>query len=301
MRRLVAFVVAVAMVAGALYARSRMDDDDRSTATPTELRVVCSTELAAACEAIDAAVTVEDAGLTADRLVDADDPDVDAWVVPSPWPELVDIRRDQHDREPLFGEGTTVASTRLAMVAWDGALPCAADPSWRCVADATGQGVKPGFADPTRDAMGLVVLGHLAVSLLGRTDLSTIDLEDPAFDDTFVRLVRAVPDFGGDPLTRMLVQGRSAFDVVALADADAQAILTDAARKDEVRVLYPAPMGRAGAVVAARRGIRLDETTRAEATDAVVARGWDRGGQAEGLPSAGFLDALVERWEQVAR
>jgi hypothetical protein len=300
-KRLLAFVLAAAMVAGSLYLRSRMDDDGDDGGGPVtadSARIVCSTALAAACDALGG--TTEDAGRTAERLVAADEADLDVWIVPAPWPQLVDIRRDQEGREPVFGDADPVTTTRLAMVAWSDALPCAADPSWACVADATAGGVQPGHADPTRDDVGLLVLGHVAASLLGRTDLSTIDLEDPVFDDAFNRLEHAVPEFDDDPLTRMLVQGPSAFDVVALTDADARRILATAARRNEVQVLYPSPMATAGAVVAARRGARLPESVRSDAAAALVAAGWTRGGRTAGLPDAGFLDAVVERWEQVA-
>ena len=298
MKRLLAFVVAAAMVAGSLYVRSRRDDDDGpTTVEPQTARIVCSEELAAACEALGGAV--EDAGTTADRLVADDDPDVDVWIVPAPWPELVDVRRERDGGEGLFGASTVVATTRLAMVSWKDALTCTGEVSWRCVAEATAKGVKPGFADPTRDGVGLLALGHLAVSLAGRTDLSTIDFEDPAFDDAFLAVVRAITEYGDDPLTRMLVQGRSAFDVVEVTGAAATGILETAARRDEVQVQYPAPVATAGAVVAARRGTRVDTSLRERAAGELERAGWTRGGQPGGLPDAGFLDALVTRWEEV--
>jgi hypothetical protein len=302
MRRLVAFVVAAAMVSGSLYVRSRLDDDGDDGAASTEpatARVVCSTELGAACRAVGG--RVEDAGVTAARLVGTDDPDIDAWIVPAPWPELVDIRRERDGLRRVFAAGTVVATTRLAVVSWNDALQCGTDVSWRCITEATTRGLRPGFPDPSRDGAGLLVLGHVAVSLRGSTDLSTIDFEDPTFDDAFVQLVRAVPDYVPDPLARMLVQGRSAYDVVGVTDAAARGVLDTAAREDEVRVQYPAPMAIVGAEVTARRGVRVPPALRADATTALVAAGWQRGGRPAGVPDAGFLDALVERWEQVRR
>jgi hypothetical protein len=300
MKRLLAFVVAAAMVAGSIYVRSRMDDDDGGAGSPTatgDLRVVCSDELATVCELVGG--RVEDAGTTADRLVDDDNPDVDVWIAPAPWPELVDVRRERDGGDALFGASAVVATTRLAMVSWNDALTCTGEVSWRCVADATARGVKPGFADPTRNGVGLLALGHLAVSLAGRADLSTIDLEDPAFDDAFLAIVRAVSDYDDDPLTRMLVQGRSAYDVVEVAGAEATRILATAARRNEVQVQYPAPVATAGAVVAARRGTRVPDSLRDRAASALEDAGWTRGGRTGGLPDAGFLDALVTRWAEV--
>jgi hypothetical protein len=300
MKRVVALLVAAAMVALSLYIRSRIDDGrDGSTTTSGAPRVVCSTELAAACDAVGG--SVEDAGATADRLVAAEgDVELDAWVVPSPWPELVDERRSREGRDRLFGRPVALASTRLAMVAWKGKLACDGTPTWKCVGET---GAKAGHADPTRDGIGLLVLGNAVVSFFdGRSDLSsTTDLEDPAFDDWFTRLEQR--DTANDDALDLLLTSRGVlYGVVGVSEAEATATLAAAADRSSVELTYPAPMARAVAVVAPVRDRSVDDELRDGATAALVGRaGWSRATTPAGLPDAGFLDALLQRWTQVAR
>jgi hypothetical protein len=300
-KRLLAFVVAAAMVAGSLYVRSRIDDDgtDRTAPAPSALRIVCSTELAAACDGLGGSTGVEDAGVTADRLVHEDDPAIDAWIVPDPWPALVDVRRRVQQKDQLFGDAVTVATTKLALVEWSGAIPCSGPLTWACAAAAASTASKPGHGDPRVDGIALVALGRLATALLGNEEPSSTDLDDPAFDQAFTAFERAVPMLEDDPLARMLAQGRSAYDFVVESEAAATATLATAARKDEVRLLYPAPVGTVGAVVAARHGVRVDVSLTDRATRTLAAVGWTRGGRATGIPDAGFLDALLARWHEV--
>jgi hypothetical protein len=294
-RRLLAFVVAAAMVAGSLYVRSRIDDDnDRgATAAPSALRVVCSTELRAACDELGGAV--EDAGATADRLVASDDPPIDAWIVPDPWPALVDVRRQQQQRDPLFGDAVVVASTRLGIVTWKGDVACPVPVTWKCVGE---EGARAGHADPARDGVGLLTLGNAVASFFGRTDLSTTDLDEPGFDAWFAQLEQR-GTINGDALNLLFSSRGALYDAVAVTEVDVRDVVEKAADRKRVKVSYPARMATAGAVVAARRGVQVDPDVRAKAAGALVAAGWARGGTSAGIPDAGFLDALLERWREV--
>jgi hypothetical protein len=296
-KRLLAFVVAAAMVAGSLYVRSRIDDDgtDRTAPAPSALRIVCSTELAAACDGLGGSTGVEDAGVTADRLVHEDDPAIDAWIVPDPWPALVDVRRRAEQKDQLFGDAVTVATTRLGLATWKGDVDCPPPVTWKCVGE---KGARAGHADPTRDGIGLLSLGAAAASFFGRTDLSTADLEDPAFDAWFAQLEQRGTT-NGDALDLMFSSRGALFDAVAVTAIDVRDVVDTAADKQRVEVSYPAPMATAGAVVAARRGVQVESRVRAQAADALAAVGWTRGGRATGIPDAGFLDALLARWHEV--
>lgn len=298
MKRLLAFVVAAAMVAGSLYVRSRIDDGDNdgtTSSTPSALRVVCSTELAAACDGLGGPTRVEDAGVTADGLVGAASPTFDVWIVPDPWPALVDIRRRQAQQDRLFGDAITVATTRLGLATWKGDVDCPAPITWKCVGE---KGARAGHADPARDGVGLLSLGAAASSFFGRNDLSTADLEDPAFDAWFAQLEQR-GTINGDALNLMFSSRGALFDAVAVTEIDVRDVVEKAADRERVEVSYPAPMATAGAVVAARRGVQVDPGVRAKATDALVGAGWTRGGRATGIPDAGFLDALLGRWREV--
>jgi hypothetical protein len=296
MKRVLAFVVAAAMVAGSLYVRSRIDDSNGDGATrpaPSALRIVCSTELGAACRSFGGAV--EDAGATADRLVASDHPPIDAWIVPDPWPELVDVRRQQQQRDPLFGNVVVVATTRLGLATWKGDVACPAPVTWKCVGE---KGARAGHADPARDGIGLLTLGNAVASFFGRTDLSTADLDDAAFDAWFAQLEQR-GTINADALNLMFSSRGALYDAVAVTDVDVRNVVDEAADKQRVEVSYPAPMATAGAVVAARRGVQVDPGVRARAAGALVSDGWTRGGTSAGIPDAGFLDALLARWREV--
>src|SRR5689334_20638090 len=99
--RVGALVLAVAMVVGSLLVRSRIDRS-RTTA-----RLTCATELEAACRAIGhgVKVTIEPAGVTADRLAGLDpgaDAGLDGWMTPGPWPQAVDADRRVAGKDPIF-------------------------------------------------------------------------------------------------------------------------------------------------------------------------------------------------------
>src|SRR4051794_16732215 len=112
--RLGALVLAVAMVAGAIFVRGHID---RSRST---FRLTCATELEDACRTMGhgAEVTVEPAGTTADRLIALppdDDPGLDAWLAPGPWPQVVDAARPS---APLFaGDKPALGQSRIGVVA----------------------------------------------------------------------------------------------------------------------------------------------------------------------------------------
>src|SRR5688572_18335459 len=98
-RRLFAFAAAVAMVLIAVGVRDRIDNGDGGGGGSGALRLVCATELRAVCEALDDSddveVVVEAAWATADRLksVEPDDAEVDGWLAPGAWGEVVDASR----------------------------------------------------------------------------------------------------------------------------------------------------------------------------------------------------------------
>ncbi|MET1048223.1 MAG: hypothetical protein ABWZ55_01215, partial [Acidimicrobiales bacterium] len=155
MRRVLAVLGAVLMVAVALLLRSFLDggdDGDQASGdrgngdVPT---LVCAEELADVCEALErdgvADVTVEPVGETVDRLgaVDAD-LGADAWLTLDPFPQQVDERREFATGSALFGEPlATDRSSPLALVAFaDRAAALEADcpeVDWACLGDAAGE------------------------------------------------------------------------------------------------------------------------------------------------------------------
>jgi hypothetical protein len=167
--------------------------------------------------------------------------------------------------------------------------------TWTCAGE---RGARAGHGDPARDGIGLLTLGNAVASFFGRTDLSTVDLEDPAFDAWFAQLEQR-GTINGDALNLMFSSRGALYDAVAVTEVDVGNVVDKAADRQRVEVSYPAPMATAGAVVAARRGVQIDPGVRAKAAGALVDTGWRRGGAGAGIPDAGFLDALLQRWREV--
>lgn len=342
MRRVLAVVAAAAMIAGSLAIRSALDRD-RSEAAQV-LRLTCATELGVACRRLAEAddrvqLTVEPAGETADRLASLDtEPDVDGWLVPAPWPDIVDAQRRARAVPALFSaERPTVARSPLVLVVWQdrsAALGPRCAPSggfgWKCLGEAAGMPggwaavggrpewgpVKPGHAAPGTDGVGLLVLGQAVVAFFGRADLSSADLEDEDFTRWFGGLEEAVPPAAGSPLESMLVVGPAAFDAVGTTEAEAVPLVSNSARRDALTLLYPSPMATADVVLATAGGGGVSKSLRelvrgGEGRTALTDTGWRVGAgnrpgmpplaATSGLPSPGLLDALRGRWREVAR
>jgi hypothetical protein len=328
MRRVLAVVAAAAMVAGSLAIRSRLDRREEEQANP--IRLVCAAELGPVCDAVratTASVTVEAAVTTADRLgrSDAPDPGVDGWLVPAPWPEIVDGRRRTQSLLPLFGDiGAPLARSPLVLVARRSladalAARCGGPAGWKCLGDEAARNqAKPGHPDPADNALGVLVVGQATAAYFGRApDLSRIDLDDPGFARWFTALERATPPLasGGSPLNEMLGTGFAAYDAVGTVEAEAVPVLAGSAVRDRVTLLYPAPMATADVVLAGAGGDvtrRVRDVAGGDVTRrALAAAGWRVEGitratepalpPTSGLPSAGFLDTLRSRAAEVRR
>lgn len=279
------------MVVVAVQVRARLDDraEDRRP------RVVCATELAMVCDALDdvADVEVEAAGVTADRLLAADDDlGLDGWVAPGPWAELVRQGRARVQKAGGLTVSGPVARSRLAVAVWPGRLSCGTV-DWRCVVQATtAPAFKIGFPDARRDALGLVALGSLARSL---------SPDDPMEDDAFRGALDALDRATPRPLpkfTTVLAGGPS------LADAY---VTTEAGAGRRMTLAYPAPVVTAEVVPAhgrGERGRRAAELLEGErVVGALRTAGWDTSPEAggSGLPDIGTLEALRALWAEVAR
>lgn len=343
MRSVLALIAAAAMVAGALYLRQGDTGADEILSPSEPVSIICVTELAAVCQTLgdEAEVRVEEAGATAARLAGTDGVDADAWVTVAPWPQLVAEARARAGGEPLVGESPTVLGrSPLVMAVWEerGAVlagECGDDFGWRCVGrwagrawvDVGGQRawgpVKPGHADPSNSATGLLVLGQAVSDFVGTTDFSARDLDDDGLLEWLTRLERAVPTFGTSsvsPLQLMLRDGPGRYDVVGTTQAEAGPFLDRSApRGGVVRLRYPQPLVVAEAVLAplgpGGAPQRSTDSVIEPGRAALAAAGWQVEGQPlapgvtpepplpddAGAPAAGVLDALRTRWEEIAR
>ena len=330
-------VAAAAMVAGSFALRDRLDR--REEARATVLRLVCATELGPVCaqlgdDDVRVDVVVEAAGTTADRLAGAQTgPGLDGWLVSAPWPEMVDGARRARALPTLFGAPEApLARSPLVLVVWkDRAAALAGhcpdgQVAWPCLGDAAGTAggwaalggrpewgpVKPGHGDAATDDVGLLVLGQAVAAFLGRADLSTADLDDPAFERWFTGLERAVPPTPTSPLGTMLVAGPAAYDAVGTTEAEARPLLERSARGRDLTLLYPSPMATADVALATPEGpvgrrlrqmVSGDRGRRALADAGFRTAAGGGPGQGDGpelpatsgLPSPGLLDAIRDR------
>jgi hypothetical protein len=282
--RVLALVVAVGLIVGAVFLRSAFDDDEAATATGEDgpVRVVCATELAAACAEVDG--DVEDAARTASRLIGEAQPDLDVWVAPAPWPAMVDDARTRAGRDALFDDATVVARSPITIVAGGDPGDC----GWRCIGDGTDT-----LGMPSPDAgFGLLVLGAAATDWFGTADFAANDF-DPAFRSWITGLADRIV-VTDDPVRRIL-QSRAFFDLAVSYEASARSTLDAASadRKDGLSLQYPHPMTFLDATVAAVGGVGTSITD--AAGDALLANGWTAPASTPtGLPRPGVLLALQE-------
>lgn len=328
--RIIALLVAVGMVVGAYTYRSSLagSDDGPGQATGTP-RIVCATELEAACRAMkakeDLAITVEAAATTADRLTSAA-PDAagipDAWLVPGPWPTMVDEARRAAGRPPLFAPlGEPVARTVMLLVARAGnagaGQPCLTGAAtWRCVGDAATAATpfRLSGPDPT-SATSVVAYGALAGAFLGDPDFASNDLSS---NPDAVRSLTSIRD---RIITTRSQQARS-IDRFVVTPAVAEGFITTeaewakatfgAANLASFGVFVLSPAATSDLFVGARVGTRGSEAAKVlrsdDSLELIRQQGWRVPGREvlanmdqkaklpadDGLPSAGVLHALRE-------
>ncbi|MGH2686952.1 MAG: hypothetical protein ACRDJP_15925, partial [Actinomycetota bacterium] len=334
--------VAVAMIAGALLIRQQLNDDDNGDGGSSSgtgngdggpALLVCATELAAACEAVELEgfeTRVEPAGVTADALI-AGEGELDAWLTVSPWPAMVDGARERAGEAPVFDTTDLPPLARSPLVVVGvaermEALVSRCDDGevyWSCLGAVAGLqwgdiGGEPGWGDvrPGHDrldtsATGLAVLGSAVADFFGTTEISSAEFEQDAFRSWFTRLERAVPRFEGDTgsLLQDLLVIPGSFDAVGATEAEASAMLDLAgARGERLVILYPSAMATADAVLALRAGRdgeRLVDAVENAGVAALDDARWHVGNNGDlpegsGLPSAGVLVRLRQLWSEAA-
>jgi hypothetical protein len=279
-KRLVALLVAVGLVAGAWYLRTNVIDDDGgdgpsapSGEAPT---LVCATEVRAACERLDdVRVTYEEPGVTLDRLAAGDDLGADGWLVSQPWPDMAAVATS----EPI------VRSPLVAITATAG--PGCSPIDWSCLAEfaTSGGNLAFGSSDTTG---GLLSRAGVATGLLGEGFASN-DFELEEFG-TYPRIEETVADLTqgrSSDLAADIQRIRGAYDAVLVLGKDATDLRTGFAST------IPTPEITADVVLAGRPN-RFDAD---EIRDALLATGWlrfdDKALSAtNGLPNPGVMVAL---------
>lgn len=276
--RILALLAAVAMVAGALVLRGAMDDDEERTSTT--LRLVCSTELAAVCDAVAAdgdtrvEATVEAAADTAARLTAVGpgaDAGLDGWLVAGPWPTIVDEARERAAADPLLDDGAVLARSPIVLavrpdraevlgrhceggtVGWKCLGQQASEP-WSSLPNGRPEWgpVKPGLPSVST-AAGLAVLAAASVGYFGAPVASSAELDDGSYQDWLRKLLDAVPTRPSSAL-QTLLQRPSAFDAVGALEAEAAPAVARTAANPKPALLYPDPVATADVVLGTTDG-----------------------------------------------
>lgn len=325
--RVVAIIVALGMIGGAVAYRSARGGGGFTGERGGPVVLVCASELEAACRALasqddEVTVTVEDAVTTADRLVGlerASAAGLDGWLVPGPWPEMVDVARAAASKEPLFDDlGEPLARSPLLLVVRSGSAGvgqrCLGGAvEWRCIGDAAGDGFR--LSGPRDDqASAILSYGGFAAGYLGTSDFGTNDITGEAFQwlnatarristtrsggATSLAALLAAPAFAEGFLTTEAEWARTSFGAANVA-AFAPAVLAPAATAD----LH------LGVRRGAEAGDRLAERFADDpALELIRQQGWRVPGRTpiagvvpdlklpdgNGLPSAGVLQGLRE-------
>lgn len=341
MKQVAALLAAVAMVAGALWVRGRIDGGDDGDDDPVAVGdrpvLLCATELAAVCDGLDVDPLIEDPGVTLDRVAGGEALGADGWLVTSPWPEMAAVVGEPGTVPALeVGEpiGRSPAVLVVATARQDAlAADCGGTVGWGCVGEAAGEAwsdhggeatwgpVRVTHAGPDT-APGLTVLAAAAAGFLGTTDYASNDLGTDEFDDWLTGLERTAASAaagGRDEVRRLLAAGPAVLSVVGALEAEAGPQVA-AAAAPQGAVLYPSPMVTADVVLATVPGAAGAEALRdavgtTEAGDLLAELGWRVPGveplpgvgafddlePGNGLPAAGVLVALRQRAAEARR
>lgn len=335
-RRLLALLVAVGLVLAAVQVRARLFGE-ATPAVTDDLRVVCLSELDAACDALDLspAPIVEDAAATVERMTGRD-PRVDVWVTVAPWPQIAADARAEAGLPELPVVVSDVVARSPVLIAIDGERLEVLEPAcddgeltWVCIGAEAGRPwtdlggnagwgrVEVGIDRPETSAVGLLTLSQATSSFFDGEQWNTRSLESPAYFSWLAGLAEAADASAGlTPLERMLLTGTAEYEMTGALESSAAQLLSSAGGSATgIVTRRPPPEVTADVVVAAYGDAggaeaTVSEQLRGPLTDS----GWRVDGAptpseapaaplpaGNGLPSAPSLEALRQLWIEVAR
>lgn len=293
--RVLAALLATAMVVGAVVVRRAMDDDGNSPGRDRDVaatRVICADDLVEdVCS--DPGMVVEPEADTADALIDADgrrDADVRMWLAVGPWPSMVDEARRAANKPGLFEVVRPLAGTELAVIVRNKPAQCPAEVTWRCLGDALVAGARVS-GPPRGTGIRLLATAAFATAYLGRSDFASNDItDDPAASDWLYAVDRGLEttrQFGATSVADFLTKPGAA-DVFVTTAADAVANAAPPSQR-----VTPEPLVKVGAYLGGANRRDAEGDLARELEDRLQLFNWRPPVQvATGLPSPGVLQAL---------
>ncbi len=277
MRRLLAALVAVALIAGAVVLRNIIDSDSGdgadSGADSESLQIICGTDLLVACNELarrasgdgaDLNVTAEAEQVTAQRISsgELDLSGSTVWLAAGPWPEITEA--GGAPMPALAGSDVLARSPAVIVARTDRMEAIAAsctEVSWACIGDhaggewsdlggeATWGRVEVGLPEPDAGD-GMVTVNQAVASRVGRTDFATNDLDSgPQSAEVSAWFDRLAVESKSNatstsPLTRFLRLPGS-LGVLGALESEAIEQLSTAAAADTITVVAPEPVATA--------------------------------------------------------
>ncbi|MCU1399870.1 MAG: hypothetical protein JWN62_2979 [Acidimicrobiales bacterium] len=317
-KRLLAFLGAVALIVGAVFARNALDDKSSDSTSSTgqgsggTLTVVCSTEFADVCAKLPTSyrVTVQPASTTLTHLTADGAQPPDAWVTLDPFPGMVDVQRQFASLDPLaptiVAVATDVAEVAVAKTRSDEfALGCNGQPAWKCIGTnagaqwsaldpaAGGGKLLPGFANPDSEALGLITFANAVAGYLNNAAFSKADWSDNAELNGWLRNLKSadvISADGASALTTLLVQPTHV-NVAATTGVEVQA----SSRQDSFVVSPTSPAVPIVAVVGSftPKGAAVA----AQLAPLLTSAGWTPASDPKPQLPAGTFIALRSLWE----
>jgi len=289
-KSLLALVVAVGLVVGAVFVRSALDNKKVSDAV--RVRLTCDPAVIEACRKAAAAderieLKEEEPAKTRARLRDlepGEEPGLDAWVTVGPWMAMTEGARA--GQPALARSVAAVATTPVNLVVRPGNEACASKPV------ACDKVRNIGILPPPVDGVGLAASASIVATAAG---IPVADLDRDAL----------ISGAGADPLRMLNKLAKSTgLDAVNASFGPAQAIVTTAAAARaiapgrvatvhlNVRAVMEVALLSDGAAGVMAEGSPAGQALRRFMVDA----GWEGSPQPSGLPDAGVLAALQEAW-----
>ncbi|MBI2703832.1 MAG: hypothetical protein HYX32_00865 [Actinobacteria bacterium] len=315
MRRALAVLAVVVLLAMALFIRGRVQET-RQTAADEKAKATlyCAEELKPVCDELKASdrnltVVTEPATATLAKITAPDfsrsTSTIDGWLAPQPFVDAANEARARAGLDPLFTTPSRVlARSPVVMVGWADRLralagACGGQVSWKCLGERAGArwtdlggqeqwgDLRPVVPAPATSATGQLTAGEAAASYFGNSAFASNDFADRGFREWMGRLARASSGVSlskPTPLDQLLFAGPSSLDVAGAIEAQAGPSVASSRDKDRLTILYPAPMATADVVLApisgSEPGGRLRDVLESEPSARALAQnGWRVNGQ----------------------